>query len=149
MRSRYNIFISHAWTRTNEYDRIKDFLMDSYLNFADYSVPSTNPLNITARTDAGRDKQLEEGIRNQISHSSVVIIIGGMFFNYRRWIQKEFEIAQEMHKPIVVVKPYGNTIMPIELKNKPNCIYVNWNGSSIRDAVKEAITNPLRSLQYR
>ncbi|MBO3399096.1 TIR domain-containing protein [Clostridium perfringens] len=144
MRSRYNIFISHAWTRTNEYDRIKDFLMDSRLNFADYSVPSTDPLNITARTDASRDKQLEDGIRNQISHSSVVIIIGGMFFYYRKWIQKEFEIAQEMDKPIVVVKPYGNRLMPIELKDKPNCIYVNWNGNSIREAVKEAITNPLR-----
>lgn len=51
-------------------------------------------------------------------------------------MEKEIEIAQEYSKPIIAVKPWGNTNVPTYIQNVSDVI-VAWNTSSIVGAIRE------------
>jgi hypothetical protein len=125
----YNLFISHAWTYDQDYNNLIDKLNQApYFYFKNYSVPKTNPLN--ANTDLGLTRELY----GQIRPCSIVIVIAGMYVKYRKWIQKEIDIAKELKKPILVIRPFGAEKIPLELYDYA---MVYWNTSSIVDAIKK------------
>lgn len=126
----YDLFISHSWDYNEEYYSLEQRLKD-YPNFMyrNYSVPEHDALN--TKTNA----QLEQALFNQIKPVNVVIVFGGMYVNYRRWIQKEIEIAQYYNKPIIAIRPRGAERMPQELVNVAD-VTVNWNIDSIIDEIR-------------
>lgn len=125
----YGLFISHAWDY-DHYQRIENMLDEAEdFEYRNYSVPEHDPLH--ARTD----RELEEALYNQIRPASVVIILSGMYAHYRKWIQKEIDIAVEMGKPIIAVVPRGGLRMPQEVQEVADEI-VGWNTASIVDAVR-------------
>lgn len=70
-----------------------------------YSVPKDDPIH-----NAGSDKELYDAIKSQISKSSVIIILSGVYSTYSRWINKEIQIAKKeflFPKPIIAVVPRG------------------------------------------
>lgn len=126
----YNLFISHAWDYNGDYYRLERYLNDyPWFNFKNYSVPQHDALN--TRTD----KELDDALHRQIAPTSVVLIIAGMYYNHRRWIQREIDIAKYYNKPIIVIKPWGAERMPKELISQ-EFIQVNWQISSIVEAIK-------------
>jgi len=130
MPRRYGIFISHAWDYGDHYRRMEDMLDEAEdFEYTNYSVPEHDPKH--ARTD----RELEEALRNQIRPASAVIILAGMYAHYRAWIQKEIDIAREMGKPIIAVRPRGGQRMPQEVQEVADEI-VGWNTASIVDAIK-------------
>lgn len=103
----YNIFISHAWDYNSDYYRLVEKLKNEpYFYFKNYSVPEHDALKTKT------DKELEEALYRQIAPVSAVLIIAGMYYNHRKWIQKEIEIAQFYNKPIIVIKPWGAERLP-------------------------------------
>ena len=103
----YNIFISHAWKYNSEYYNLEEMLNNApYFTWKNYSVPQHDAL------DTKTDRELEEALKRQISPCSCVLIIAGMYYNYRTWIQKEIDIAKTYKKPIIVVRPRGQERMP-------------------------------------
>lgn len=127
----YNLFISHPWTRDNEYNRLENMLNNSlFFNYKNYSVPSKHPLDV--RTD----KELEEALERQIRPTSVVLVLAGMYVNHRKWIQKEIDIAQKLNKPIIAIKPWGQERMPLEVTSVAKEV-VGWNSISIVEAVRK------------
>lgn len=126
----YNLFISHPWTKDDEYSRLEDLLDNcSYFKYKNYSVPKTDPLDVKT------DKELEEALERQIKPASIVIVLAGMYYNHRRWIQKEIEIAERYNKPIVAIKPWGQKNVPTDVILKSNDV-VGWNTSSIVNAIR-------------
>lgn len=127
----YNLFISHAWDYNSDYYNLVDLLSNyPYFNFKNYSVPQHDALNTKTNWE------LEEALNRQIAPTSVVLIIAGMYYNNRKWIQKEIEIAKAKGKPIIVIRPRGAERMPSELISD-DYIRVNWNSSSIVQAIRE------------
>lgn len=127
----YNLFISHAWDYNSDYYNLVDLLSNyPYFNFKNYSVPQHDALNTKTNWE------LEEALNRQIAQTSVVLIIAGMYYNNRKWIQKEIEIAKSKGKPIIVIRPRGAERMPSELISD-DYIRVNWNSSSIVQAIRE------------
>ena len=59
-----------------------------------------------------------------------------MYYNHRKWIQKEIDIAKAKGKPIIVIRPRGAERMPYELISD-EYIRVNWNSTSIVKAIKD------------
>lgn len=102
----------------------------SYFSWKNYSVPQHDAL------DTKTDKELNEALHRQISPCSCVLIIAGMYYNYRKWIQKEIDIANEYGKPIIVIRPRGQVRMPSELISN-NYHQVNWNTDSIVSAIRQ------------
>lgn len=131
----YDLFISHAWKYGDDYNGLVS-LLNGANNFKwrNYSVPEHDPV-IDPNTDVGK-KQLTDALDRQIRPVNCVLVISGMYVNYKYWIQKEIEIAQKYNKPIVGVIPWGAERVPSEVQNVAKEM-VRWNTDSIVTAIRK------------
>ena len=128
--SQYGVFISHSWKYSAGYNRVVSMLRDaSNFKWNNYSVPIHNPKEGTS------DRALENALINQIKPTNVVIILSGMYVNHSKWIQKEIDIAKRFGKPIIGIRPRGNTLTPQAVQNAAIQI-VGWNTDSIVSAIR-------------
>ncbi|MDD1679378.1 MAG: TIR domain-containing protein [Methanomicrobiales archaeon] len=97
-----------------------------YFAWTNYSVPEHDPLP---------NSRLAMHLRDQIRPSSIVIILSGMYAAHSDWIQYEIEIAREMGKPILGIKPWGNQMIPVAVSSAAREI-VGWNTNSIVEAIR-------------
>ncbi|WP_134683624.1 TIR domain-containing protein [Brevibacillus migulae] len=134
MSKTYNLFISHSWTYPEAYEGLINLLnKDSTFLYKNYSVPKDDPIH-----NAKNDKELYDAIKKQISPSSVVIILAGVYSTYSNWINKEIDIAKNgfaQVKPIIAVEPWGSEKTSKIVKDNANQI-VKWQSNSIINAIK-------------
>jgi hypothetical protein len=125
------MFISHAWSYTDEYHRIVG-LLDSAANFSyyNYSVPKADPVMVRSET------ALEEALRRQIRPVHAVLILAGMYVAHSRWIQFEIDFARVIDKPIIGVVPWGGQRTPTAVTNAADTM-VAWNTASIVLAIRQ------------
>lgn len=132
----YHLFISHAWKYGDEYQRLVNLLNDAdNFNWTNYSAPSDNPLKNKDGSDVTNKSEITSSIKRKISPTHAVIVISGLYANNREWMEKEIELAQELNKPIIAVKPWGNSKMPIYVADAADTV-VNWNTDSIVSAIR-------------
>ena len=131
----YNIFISHSWSYSDQYNRLMELLEKAtYFPFKDFSVPKDDPIH-----NAPTSKDLYEAIKRQMSPASVVVILAGVYASYSKWIEKEIKIAKSEFlspKKILAIEPWANEKASTLVKDNANKI-VGWNGQSIANAIKE------------
>lgn len=132
----YDLFISHAWSYGDSYNRLIGFL-DSAPNFKyrNYSAPSDKPLQNLDQADAETKKQIKEAIDRKIRPVNCVLVLSGMYTAYSEWMQYEIDTAVRMGKPIIGIKPWGNTVIPTAVSSCANII-VGWNTNSIVNAIR-------------
>ena len=128
---RYNLFISHSWTYSDQYQRLINLLDSKYgFNYRNYSVPKDDPIH-----NAGSDYLLRQAIERQMKPASCVIILAGVYSTYSKWINIEIELARKMGKKIIAVEPWGSERTSAVVKNAANEI-VRWNSDSIVRAIR-------------
>ncbi len=126
----YDLFISHAWTYDDDYYGLVQFLDNANLfKYRNYSVPQHDPL------DANNASRLMAALDRQVRPVNVVLIISGMYVNYRDWIQYEIELAQGYGKPIVGIRPWGSQRVPVAVQSAATEM-VGWNTNSIVGAIR-------------
>lgn len=126
----YNLFISHAWKYNYDYYNLVNMLNEAPdFSWKNYSVPQHDGL------DTKTNGELEDALHRKIKPCSCVLIIAGMYCNYREWIQREIKIANKYGKPIIVIRPRGQERMPNELTSN-SYHQVNWNTNSIVSAIR-------------
>ena len=127
----YNLFISHSWSYSDQYERLINLLnSSSNFSFKDYSVPKDDPIHGCAY-----DFQLKEAIKRQMQPASCVLILAGLYSSYSRWINIEIELAKEMNKKIIAIEPWGSLHTSAIVKNNADVI-VSWNTMSIVRAIR-------------
>ena len=129
-----SLFISHSWRYNGQYVNLINLLTQrGYFSFRDYSVPKDDPIRIQGKS--AYEKKLREGIVNQMRFCDVVILIAGKYVTYSESIQMELDIAKEMGKPILAIRPFGasQTTSFAELYADE---IVNWNSDSIVEAIR-------------
>ena len=127
----YNLFISHSWAYSDQYDRLVSLLNAApNFDYRNYSVPKDDPIH-----NAPYQYQLKEAIRRQMQPASCVIILAGVYSTYSKWINIEIELAQSMNKKIIAVEPWGASHNSAVVKNAANET-VGWNTSSIVHAIR-------------
>lgn len=126
-----NLFISHSWKYSDQYNRLKELLAHQGYEYRDYSVPEDKPI-----TNANSDRELEQAIEQKMRYSSVVLILAGVYATYSKWINKEIEIAKRLNKPIIAIEPYGaeHTSLPVKNAAHKRC---GWNTASVIKAIDE------------
>lgn len=131
----YNLFISHSWSYSDQYNGFVDLLnKDSSFTYKNYSIPKNDPVHTN-----GTDKELKEAIKNKIAPSSIVIIMAGVYSTYSKWIDKEIDIAKNGFsdpKPILGVKPWAQTNVSTKVQDNADKI-VGWNSATIIKAIKD------------
>lgn len=123
------IFISHSWRYDKDYwTLIKRF---DYYNFEYYnhSVPANKPVD-----DASTQK-IEKALRAKINGCSKVLVLGG---NYAKgyWIRREVQIAQELCKEVIAIRPWNQYSIPTYLKENANKI-LGFNAQCIIEEIKK------------
>ena len=132
---RYHLFISHAWKYGDAYNRLTRLLDDANnFKYWNYSAPEDKPVIPPEMTVP--DSKVEEKIRIKISMAHCVLVIAGMYVNYSDWIQCEIDIAKDLKKPLIGIKPWGNERMPTEVLIA-TIIDVGWNTDSIVSAIRQ------------
>ena len=127
----YRLFISHAWKYKDDYDRLTRLLNEAKrFKWQDYSVPIFDPIN------AKDDAQLRAELNNHISRAQVILIISGMYVNYREWIQYEIDVSKDYHKPIIGIEPRGSRRVPVDVRAVAATM-VKWNTNSIVKAIRK------------
>lgn len=131
----YNLFISHSWSYSDAYDKLKN-LLDSrpYFSYADFSIPKDDPVHTS-----GTDKELYEAILNKMRPCNVILIMAGVYSTYSKWINKEIQAAKKGFlnpKPIIAVKPWAQkNVSTIVAQNAD--VLVSWNAESIVEAIRQ------------
>lgn len=132
-----HIFISHAWRYDDHYNGLEGLLQkaraEGRISFANYSVPKHDPV-IDPTSNAGRIA-LTRALDAQIRPASCVLVLAAMYIHYSDWIQKEIEIANGYHKPIVGIYPRGQALVPKVLQDTAR-VMVRWNTDSILEAIR-------------
>ena len=134
----YNLFISHSWNYSSEYEGIVDLLKKrTYFKFNDFSVPKDDRIH----TDSRRDSELYDKIKDKIQLCHVVLILAGVYSTHSKWIKKEITIAKEEFqspKKIVAVEPWAAKHTSELVKNSADKI-VRWNTESIVKAIRDVV----------
>ena len=104
----YNVFISHAWTYSEDYYKIVQFLNEA-ANFSwrNLSVPTHDRLPTA---------ELEARLRDQMRPADVFLIIGGMYAAHSDWIDFELTFARRIGRPVVGVQKWGSERMPVAIQ---------------------------------
>ena len=119
---KYNVFISHIGKNEEEYSIFLNKLASAHdFEFENYSL-----LNEIA----------EESLEEQITPVGIVIILSGLYNKYKRIIQRQIDVAVKLHKPIVIIRPFGMENVPPELEEIAEDV-VGWNVPCIIDAIEE------------
>lgn len=130
----YNIFISHSWKYSNQYEGVIKLLDNRrYFSFTDYSIPYTDPIHNTENTE-----ELYQAFYNKMQSCHIVIVMAGIYSSYSRSIKAEIDIALKwfnLPKPIIAIKPLGATQIPKIIQDN-NIEVVNWRTESIVDAIR-------------
>ncbi|MGL5125661.1 MAG: TIR domain-containing protein [Fusobacteriaceae bacterium] len=128
----YNIFISHSWNYSDDYEKIIEMLEKSSIEYKNYSVPKNDPIH-----NANNDTELYEAIKAQIKSTSVVIILAGVYSSYSKWIDKEIQIAKnDFNKKIIAIEPWASEKISVKVKSNADKI-IGWNYTSLEKAIKE------------
>lgn len=121
------------------YVGLKNLLDKEILNqYRDYSVPKDDPIHIYAKTNERYRKELEDKLRNQMIHASVIIILAGVYASYSESIQMEIKLARELDKPILAVEYWGSERTSLVVKSNAD-MTVKWNSTSIFQAIKTLV----------
>ena len=134
MSKTYNLFISHSWSYSENYQSLLNLLDNGDIVYKNYSVPKDDPIH-----NANNDKELKEAIKQQMQYASVVIVLAGVYSSYSKWIDKEIELAKkgfQTPKKIIAVEPWASEKTSKTVKDAADII-VKWQTSSIVDAIKK------------
>lgn len=131
----FDLFISHAWFCGLEYNVTVNMLNNvSNFYWRNYSFPEYDTV-IDPNSSAGKRRLIEE-LDGQIKHVDFAIILTDLYPMYKEWIEKEVEIANHYHKPIIMVKPSGDEPIPTSLSIHANEV-VSGDANSIISAIKK------------
>jgi len=131
----YDIFISHAWKYGEAYDRLIKLIDDApNFHYRNYSSPKDKPL-IPSYMSVLNDT-IKNKIASKIRFVNCVLVISGMYAQYSNWMIVEIEIALELDKPIIGIKPFGGQQIPRTVYTATDEA-VGWNTSSIVDAIRK------------
>lgn len=124
----YRVFISHAWQYNDDYYRCEQFL-NAAPNFQwiNLSVPEHDPIADSER--------LTQSLRDQMRSADVFLILAGMYVAHSDWIQFEIDFARRIGRPIIGIKPWGSSVVPVSVQRGADQL-VGWNSASIVDAIR-------------
>ncbi|MFY9638662.1 MAG: TIR domain-containing protein [Methanobacterium sp.] len=119
----YNLFISKLNEDNDEYDRFIGKLKASYdFQWEDHTIPDETDI---------------ENLKKQMKSVDVVVILSGLYSKDKNLIQLEIDIAVELKKPIVIIRPYGMENVPGSIEKVATEV-VGWNAPCIIDAIRES-----------
>ncbi|MBI5459890.1 TIR domain-containing protein [Methanobacterium sp.] len=120
----YNLFISHNGEGDEEYlTFIRRLIEAPDFEWEDHGVPGENT---------------PDQLKEQIEPADAVVILTGLYSRHHDLIQEQVDIAQELKKPIILIRPYGMEEVPGDLEKIAEGV-VGWNRVCIVERIQESL----------
>lgn len=117
----YKLFISHVNQDDHEHDLFFTKLNAAYnFQWKDYAV---------------RDKISTPDLVQQMKPVDVVVILSGLISKNETLLKRQLEVAVELKKPLLVIRPYGMENIPSYLEVIAADV-VGWNTPCITEAIE-------------
>ena len=120
----YKLFLSQLKESTYEYDKLIG------------KLESVNDFQYINHSIA--DKTDKEDLKEQMKSVDVVVILSGLYSADKDLIQREIDVAVELGKPIVMIRPYGLETVPGNIEKKASEV-IGWNAGCIVDSIHESL----------
>lgn len=130
----YPVFLSHSWIEQDGVERITS-LMETYrlktegFGYEYYSVSKDDPAQFLPS-----NKALAQSIENQMKPCSCLIILAGVFEEFKRWTNLELEAAKKLKLPVILVE----AVDPKHTSHKEKraaAEIVKWDAMQLGDAI--------------
>jgi len=79
-----------------------------------------------------------DNFANNMEDADALIVLSGLWDNYKNEITDHIRYAKTFEKPIVIIRPYGAEEIPEDLRDVATRV-VGWNTACIVDAVLQSI----------
>jgi len=123
------VFVTHAFTESDDYLRIFEFLecVDRFY-YLNVSKPDERP--------SGGMDDIKDALIQQIKDSEAVFVVPALFEQQPDLVRFMMEAADANRKPMIVIQPFGRvTETPKELVER--CAeHIEWNAREMVDALK-------------
>ena len=114
------IFLSHSWKKArDEYDKIISKLQRENIDFYNHSIPEERAFDSNSR------KILKDIFRKQMIYCSKVYVLARNGTKKESFVGMEIEIAKELGKEIIAVKPNGQYGMPKFIRDNADLVISN------------------------
>lgn len=64
-----------------------------------------------------------------------MVVLGGVYATYSKWINIEMRLAKELNKPVVMVDPWGAKYVSSAASDVAD-VEVGWRSSSVVSAIR-------------
>ena len=120
----YQLFISHNGEGDEEYLGFIQRLIEARdFQWKDQGIPGKNE---------------PDELQKQMENVDIVIILSGLYSKHPDLIQKQVDLARQLDKPIILIRPYGLEEVPPELERIAEGV-VGWNRVCIVEQIQEAL----------
>lgn len=120
----YHLFISHNGEGDEEYLTFIQRLIEAPdFEWEDHGTPGENS---------------PQELRDQIEPVEIVVILTGLYSRHYDLIQAQVKIAQELKKPVILIRPYGMEEVPGDLEEIADGV-VGWNRVCIVESIQESL----------
>ena len=146
MAKTYPIFLCHVWSVEDGMERINSLL-------ADYSRKTNGEFQYEYRSVSKDDpvqflrsnKGLIEAIEEQMKEASCVVLLAGVYDEYKRWTNLEFDAARKLKVPLILIEAADPKYTSFKEK-RAAVKTVGWDDMALGEAIEEcALKRKVRS----
>lgn len=130
----YPVFLGHSWIEQDGVERITS-LMETYrlqtedFGYEYYSVSKDDPAQFLPS-----NKALALSIENQMKSCSCLIILAGVFNEFKRWTNLELDIAKKLGIPLILVEA-ADPKHTSHKEKRAAVEIVKWDAMQLGDAI--------------
>lgn len=130
----YPIFLSYSWAEQDGTERITSLMENYRLRTEDfayeyYSVSKDDPVQFLPS-----NKALASAIETQMKQCSCLIILAGVYEEFKRWINLELDAAKKLKIPVILVEAVSPKHTNFKEK-RAACATVKWDVQELGDAI--------------
>ena len=133
----YPIFLCHVWSIEDGMDRINSLM-------ADYARKSSTDFQYEFRSVSKDDpvqflrsnKALIDAIETQMNECCCVVLLAGVYEEYKRWTNIEFDAARKLKVPLVLIQAADPKFTSYKEKRAADVI-VGWNETELGEAIEK------------
>jgi hypothetical protein len=144
-----NIYISHAWSHGDGYDKLFRLIQAETADTAGSAISFAARLNGLPKHDAVHVNpaidELRSAMRYPMSRSQVLVVPTGAYGRYARWIDLEIELARtgyDMRRRILAIDLFAPDAKPTPVQRFADRV-IPWTRSGIIAALTELAERPL------
>ncbi|MDG0811229.1 TIR domain-containing protein [Cohnella rhizosphaerae] len=128
----FHLYLSYAWNDERALDEFRTLLQRERFK---PTISILSPAHSANQADD--ERALYHAIKTKIKFCDAVVMLGGEYVKYGRWINKELIACRdELRKPVVFVRREKSEPIPFIFKQHADTI-VDWDAEAIVSAIRQ------------